>query len=229
MGAVVVLAFTAALNPTELAATTVILLLPSPERLMFGYWLGAMLTGMASGLVIVFALKGTGAEHTTRHTVGPVVWLVVGALLVVAAVALAAGEVRRLRKRRAARREKEGEKKATPKWQKALQEGNAWHSFVVGIVLSFPGASYLAALDRLIHLHYSTPVTVLVLIGFNLVQNLLLEIPMLAFRIWPTKTPEAIDKAKAWMSRHGRQYGAWALGLLGVAMAIPSIVALLSR
>jgi hypothetical protein len=229
MGAVVALAFTAALNPTELAATTVMLLLPSPERLMFGYWLGAMVTGMASGLVIVFALKGTGAEHTTRHTVGPVAWLVVAALLVVAAVALAVGEDRRLRRRRAARREKNGKEKQTPKWQKTLQEGNAWHTFVVGIVLSFPGASYLAALDRIIHLHYSTLVTVLVLIGFNLVQNLLLEIPMVAFRIWPTKTPEAIDNAKVWASRHGRQYGAWALGLLGVAVAIPSVIAVLSR
>jgi len=96
-------------------------------------------------------------------------------------------------------------------------------------VLSFPGASYLAALDRLIHLHYATMVTLLILIGFNLVQNLLLEIPMLAFKIWPKQTPAAIDNAKAWVSSHGREYGAWALGLLGVAVAIPSVVALLSR
>ena len=44
MGAIVLLALTAAFNPTEIAATTVMLLLPSPERLMLGYWLGAMLT-----------------------------------------------------------------------------------------------------------------------------------------------------------------------------------------
>ena len=60
MGAVVLLAFTAAFNPTEIAAVTVMLLLRNPERLMLGYWLGAMITGIASGLVIVFALKDTG-------------------------------------------------------------------------------------------------------------------------------------------------------------------------
>jgi hypothetical protein len=230
MGDVLVLAFTAAANPTELAATTVMLLLPSPERLMFGYWLGAMLTGIASGLVIVFALKGTGAAHTTTHTAGPIVWLVVAALLLVAAVALAKGEDRRARERRAARREKHGEKeKKTPRWQRMLQEGNSWHAFVAGLLLSFPGVSYLAALDRLIHLHYSVFVTVLIVIGFNFVQNLLLEIPMLAFKIWPNETPAAIENAKAWASRHGREYGAWALGLLGVALAIPSVIALLSR
>ena len=227
MGAVVVLALTAAFNPTEVAAITVMLLLPRPERLMFGYWLGAMLTGVASGSVIVFALKGTSAEHTTRHTVGPVVWLVVAALLVIAAFALARGEDRRLRDYRRERHPKK--EKKTPKWQKTLREGNAWHTFVVGILLSFPGASYLAALDRIIHLHYSTVATVLVLIGFNLVQNLLLELPLLAFRVWPKEAPAAIESAKAWASRHGREYGAWGLGLLGVALAIPSVIALLSR
>ena len=228
MGDVVVLAFTAALNPTELAATAVMLLLPSPERLMFGYWLGAMFTGMASGLIIVFALKDTNAGHTTTHTLGPVVWLVVAALLLVAAFAFARGADRGVRKRREARRKKNGAERKTPKWQKTLQEGSVWNTFLVGLVLSFPGASYLAALDRLIHLHYSTFVTVLVLFGFNLVQNLLLEIPMLAFRIWPEQTPAAIDNAKVWISRHGRQYGSWALGLLGVALAIPSVIALAS-
>jgi hypothetical protein len=207
-----------------------LLLLPRAERLMFGYWLGAMLTGIASGLVIVFALKGTGAEHTTRHTIGPVGWLVVAALLGVAAFALAKGEDRRLRERRKAGHEKKGKgEKKTPRWQKTLQEGNPWHAFVVGILLSFPGVSYLAALDVLIHEHYSTFVTVLAVIGFCLVQNLLLELPMLAFRIWPKQTPAAIDNAKAWASRHGREYGAWALGVLGVALAIPSFIALLSR
>jgi hypothetical protein len=230
MGDIVALAFLSALNPTLLAVTTVMLLLPRPERLMFGYWLGAMLIGIGSGLTFVFALKGTGAEHTTKHTVGPVVWLGIAALLVVAAFALAKGEDKRLLERRKARRDKKGEKKQkeTPKWRKTLEEGNAWHTFAVGILLSFPGVEYLAGLDRLIHLHYSTLVTVLVVIGFNLVQNLLLEIPMLAFKIWPEQTPEAIDNAKAWVLRHGRQYGAWALGVLGLAAAIPSVIALLS-
>jgi hypothetical protein len=227
MGEVVLLAFTAAFNPTELAATLVMLVLPRPGQLMFGYWVGAMLTGTACGLVIVFALKGTTAEHTTRHTVGPVVWLVVAALLVIAAFALAKGEDKRLRERRRERHPKK--EKKTPRWEKLLREGNAWHAFVAGVLLSFPGASYLAALDRIIHLHFATLVTVLVLIGFNLVQNILLEIPMLAFKIWPRETPAAINSAKVWVSRHGREYGSWAVGLLGVALAIPSIVALLSR
>ena len=110
-----------------------------------------------------------------------------------------------------------------------LREGSPWHTFVAGILLSFPGVSYLAALDRLIHLHYAAAVTVLIVIGFCLVQNILLEIPMLAFKIWPRETPAAIDSAKAWGARHGRQYGAWGLAILGVALAVISVIGLLSR
>ena len=220
MGAVVLLAFTAAFNPTEIAAVTVMLLLRNPERLMLGYWLGAMTTGIASGLVIVFALQDS-AEQSTKHTVSPVVQLVFAALLIVAAIALAKGVGKH-------HETKEKKDKKPPKWRQTLEKGNLWQTFVVGILLSFPGASYLAALDRLIHLHYSAFAVVLILIGFNLIQNLLLEIPMLAFKIWPTQTPAAIDSAKAWAVRHGRTYGAWGLAILGVALAIISIIGLLS-
>jgi hypothetical protein len=229
MSEIFLLALTAAFNPTELAATTLMLVLPSPARLLLGYWLGAMLTGIASGLVIVFAIEGTTAEHTTSHTVSPIVWLVFAALLLIAAFAVFKGEDKRMREFLHEHKKKQETDKNTPKWQRMLREGNARHTFAVGILLSFPGVSYFAALDRLIHLHYSVVVTVLVLIGFNLVQNILLELPMLAFMIWPNETPATIDRAKAWAASHGRPYVAWALGILGVALAIISVIGLLKR
>jgi hypothetical protein len=73
MGEVVVLSLTAAVDPTLLAATTVMLLLPSPEQLMLGYWLGAMLTSVTLGLVIVFVLQDTTAAHTTKKTASPAI------------------------------------------------------------------------------------------------------------------------------------------------------------
>jgi hypothetical protein len=61
-------------------------------------------------------------------------------------------------------------------------------TFVVVILLSFPGVWYLEALDRLTKLHYSTVVETLVVIAFCLVQLALIEIPMLAFKVWPKQT-----------------------------------------
>jgi len=63
-------------------------------------------------------------------------------------------------------------------------------------------------------------------IGFTLVQLILLEIPMAAFKVWPKQTPAAIDSAKAWASRHGREYGAAGLTIIGVALAIIGIAGL---
>jgi hypothetical protein len=224
MGAVVLLSLTSALNPTLLGATTVMLLLPKSEDLMFGYWLGAMLTGIASGLVIVFVLEGTGAVQTTRHTVSPAVEFVLAGLALVAAFALARGDVARVRERHDEHHPKT--EKKPPRWQRVLRQGNPWHTFAIGVLLSFPGASYLAALDRLTHLHYAAVVTVLIVMAFTVVQLILLEILMLAFKLWPKETPAAIDSARAWASRHGREYAAAGLATIGVALAIIGVIGL---
>jgi hypothetical protein len=78
MGEVIFQSLLAAVNPTLFAATTVILLLPNPGRLMFGYWLGAMLTSVSLGLLIVFSLQGSGTVSTTKKTLSPLADIVLG-------------------------------------------------------------------------------------------------------------------------------------------------------
>lgn len=43
---------------------------------------------------------------------------------------------------------------------------------------------------------------------------------MLAFAIWPDQTPNAIERAKASIGVHGRNYGVAALAVIGIALAI---------
>ena len=104
-----------------------------------------------------------------------------------------------------------------------MRSGTAATAFVLGVALSLPGATYLLLLDRLSKLHYSVVLTVLVLVASNLIQLIALEIPMLAFAIWPQQTPKAIDGAKAWIGAHGREYGAAALGVIGAALLVRGI------
>jgi hypothetical protein len=223
IGEVVGLAFLAALNPTLLAATTVMLLLPRPDRLMLGYWLGAMLTGVTLGLVIVLALpKNSSFAKTSQRTVSPAIDLAIAGILLIVVVVLATGRDKPLEERHA---EKRGEKKP-PKWQQRLQTGTAMTTFAIGVLLSFPGASYLVALDRLNKLHYTTAVTVLVVIGIMLVQLVLLEVALLAFVIAPEQTPIAIDRGKAWGQAHWRTYAMWGLSVIVAALVIRGIVAL---
>jgi len=119
------------------------------------------------------------------------------------------------------RTRKEGKK--PPRWQRWMQKGDPKITFVIGVLLSFPGASYLVALDTVHKLHYSTFVTALVVIGFSVVQLVLLEGAIIAFWIWPEQAPAAIDRAKAWAGTHWRRYAVLGLAVIAAGLTIIGI------
>src|SRR5262249_60289635 len=85
MSRVFLFALTAALNPTLLTATTVMLLLPNPKRLMLGYLAGALTTGVIVGIVVVEWLSGSAAVSDTKHQGAPAVDLALGFIVLLAA------------------------------------------------------------------------------------------------------------------------------------------------
>jgi hypothetical protein len=227
MGQVILLSLTASLNPTLVAATTVMLLLPSPKKLMLGYLLGAYLTSITLGLVIVFTLANSSTTNTTQNTLSPAVDIALGVIALVAAWVVQSGRQERLRERRRARQAAKPDK-GPPRWQRELSKGSARTTFLIGMLLTLPGASYLAGLDEIDKLHYSTTVTVLLVIGFNLVMLWLLEVPLVSFAIAPEWTPRAIERAKSWVSRHAHVFAVRGLTALGVLLTIKGIIGLVS-
>jgi hypothetical protein len=231
VGEVILLSLTASLNPTLVAATTVMLLLDSPSKLMLGYLLGAYITSITLGLIIVFSFSSSSAASTTQNTLSPAVDIGLGAIALAAAFVLHTGRDERLRERRRARKEAKGKGKADkdpPRWQRELSKGSARTTFVVGALLTLPGASYLAGLHQIHELKYSTPVTVLLVVGFNVVMLWLLEVPLACFIVAPEWTPVAIDRAKAWVSRHAHRFAIRGLTVLGVLLIIKGIVGLVN-
>jgi len=85
-----------------------------------------------------------------------------------------------------------------------------------------------AGLHQIHDLKYSTPVTVLVVAGFNIVMLWLLEVPLACFLIAPDWTPTAINRAKAWVSRHAHQFAIRGLTVLGTLLIIKGIIGLVS-
>ena len=226
MGEVILLSLTASLNPTLLAATTVMLLLPSPKKMMLGYLLGALFTSVTLGLVIVFSLSNSGASKTTRNTLSPAVDIALGSIFLAAAFALHSGSFERVSERRR-KRKAEKPDKGPPRWQRALGKGSARVTFVVGALLTLPGASYLLGLHHIHELKYSTAVTVLLVLGFNVVMLWLLEVPLLSFAIAPGWTPHAIETCKAWVSRRARVFAVRACAVVGILLIVKGIVGLL--
>jgi hypothetical protein len=224
---VILLSLTASLNPTLVAATTVMLLLDHPTKLMLGYLLGAYLTSITLGLVIVFSLSNSSAKNTTENTLSPAVDIGLGLIALAIAFVLYTGRHERLRERRRERKAAKPDK-GPPRWQRELSKGSARTTFIVGALLTLPGASYLAGLDEIHKLKYSTAVTVLLVIGFNLVMLWLLEVPLASFLVAPDWTPRAIERAKLWVSRHAHAFAVRGSAAIGALLVVKGIVGLVS-
>ena len=202
MSRVFAFGLSAALNPTLLAAVTVMLSLLKPARLLLGYLLGAMLTGVVCGLVLVFALTGTGTEHAAKHTVSPAIDIAIGILILVVVAVVGSGRDRRRRAWSERRRERAHDR-TPPRWKQVLSRGSARDTFVIGILLSFPGASYIASMHALSKQSVGTVTTVIVVIAVNVVMLALLEIPLLGYAIKPESTAALVERASDWLGRRG--------------------------
>jgi len=225
MNGAFVYALTAALNPTLLGATTVMLLLDHPKRLLLGYLAGALLTSMTLGLVIVFALDGSAS--TAQHTLSPAMDLALGGLLLVLAFVIRPGrETGRLADRRRRREEKKQDKEP-PKWQQTLSKGSARTTFVVGALLTLPGASYLIGLHKIADSDPSTIAAIGAVLLFNVIMLALLELPLIGYVFAPDWTPRAVDRFKSWFSRNARRLGFRAALVIGVLLVVRGLVYLL--
>jgi hypothetical protein len=221
MSRILLFSLTAAVYPTLLAATTVMLVLPSPRRLLLGYLCGALMTSVTLGLLIVFSLDGSSPVITAgKHTINPVIDIGVGALLLVLAFVVATGRDTR---RRAHSERKRAAKAGhgPPKWKQALAGGTARTTFVVGAVLTLPGVSYLSALSATARQDLSTVETVLTVLGINFIMLMLLEVPLVGYTVSPEKSAAMVERLSARLSRDG--------GKIGLGLAVIVALALVGR
>jgi hypothetical protein len=230
---VFLLSLVAMFNPSLLAAVTVMLLLPEPKRLMVGYLLGAYLTSITLGLVIVFALPGSSTESTSKHTIGPLEDIVLGLLLWALALVLRTGRDKPFQERRREKKEeklkaREAAGKPTESLPlRMLGRGDPKVTFVVGIVLSFPGVSYLDALDHIHKLDPGTVPTVLLVIFFCVMQQLLLELPLLGYVFAPGRTQDTVTRFRGWMARSGRTAAVIGAAVIGAWLLARGLITLL--
>jgi hypothetical protein len=227
------LSLVATLNATLLAAVTVMLLTPNPKRLMAGYLLGAYMTSITLGLVIVFSLHSSSTEGTSKHTIGPVEDLVAGVLLIAIAWVLRTGRDQPFQDRRRAKKDaklkaKEEAGKPTESLPlRLLGKGDPRVTFVVGAVLSFPGVSYLDALDHIHKLNPGTVPTVLLVLFFCFMQQLFLELPLLGYVFAPDRTQDTVTRFRSWMSRSGRTAAVIGAAVLGIWLIARGLITLL--
>jgi hypothetical protein len=230
---VFLLSLVAMFNPSLLAAVTVMLLLPNPKRLMLGYVLGAYTTSITLGLLIVFSLHGSSTENTSKHTISPAEDIVVGLLLVLIAWILRTGrdqpfqERRRQKKDAKLQAKQEAGKPTDSLPMRLLSKGDPKVTFVVGALLSFPGVSYLDALDHIHKLNPGTVPTVLLVVYFCLMQQILIELPLLGYLFAPDRTQDAVAGFKDTIARRGRPAAVIGSAAVGVVLIARGLITLL--
>jgi hypothetical protein len=220
-----VYALTSALNPTLLGATTVMLLLDRPKRLLLGYLLGALMTSVTLGLVIVFTLDGSAS--TAQHKLSPAMDLAFGAILLVVAWVTRPSHVPKEGGWLAERRRRRKEGKGPPRWQRRLSQGSARTTFVVGALLTLPGASYLIGLHKIADADPSTAGAIASVLLFNAIMLALLELPLIGYVIAPDWTPRAVERFKDWFSRNARRLAFRAALVLGLLLIVRGLIYLL--
>lgn len=126
----------------------------------------------------------------------------------------ASGRDAALRRWRAGRARAKSNAGKTESWQqRMLGQGSA--PFVVGAVLSFPGITYLNALSHIVKLNPGTPATILLVVYFCVMQQILIERPLLGYLFAPERTQNAVSRTRDWLHRRGRTLVA--IGLVAIA------------
>jgi hypothetical protein len=225
------LSLVAAANASLLAAVTVMLFLSSPKRLLLGYLAGGLLVSLAIGFVIVFVVHDGSATETARSTVSPSIDVVLGLVFLLVAYVLEAGHDQRLKARRAEKHAaagKEPAEKGPSRVEQLLGRGSARVTFALGVVLTLPGFAYLAALHDLQQLGYGAAGKILVIVGFNVMLLLLIEIPLVGYFVAPERTVAEVQRFRAWLGRRGRRMAVVAFVVLGAFLIARGVVGYLT-
>jgi Sap-like sulfolipid-1-addressing protein len=205
------------------AGLVAIMTRPRPARLLAGFLLGGMLISIGLGIAIVGSLEDSGAVSGHKPATSPVVDITVGVISLCLAWTVAHGHSARFSAWRA-RRQAAGEPR--PSWStRALQRGSVALSFVAGILLNLPSLWYLVALSDIAEADLSFPHEVLLIVVFNLVMFLLVEITLLLCVLAPTRAERMNHELMQWLRAHAREIVVGLAAVVGAALVVRGVVA----
>jgi hypothetical protein len=216
----VVLALGAAFFPALLACVAILISRPEPRRLILAFYLGGLLISVAAGVAVAKVFED-GGEIAGSDSGGPhgSVSIVVGLVGLLFAWLLASRRGRHLidswRARHPRRRAPKPKTKEGPSWvERRLDRATAGIAFLVGAAINLPGPFYLLALGDIAH-GPSTLEQVLLILLFNAIMFLLLEIPLVGYLIDPGWTERAVAATRSWLTTNR-------LRVLGVLVGVIS-------
>jgi hypothetical protein len=231
MASIILLAFGACVFPALLACVAIIISRPAPRALLLAFYAGGLLTSVSTGIAVLAAFtNGNEVLGNTSSSAHPTTSIVTGAVALVGAWVMASARgnamLARWRSRHAHHRKRPH--REGPSWAERTLGRASWKvAFLVGAIINLPGPFYLLALGEIARGGYSVVGQVALILLFNAIMFLLLEVPLIGYLVAPETTAARVAAMSRWLNANGLRIMGWLVGLAGASLVVQGIAALL--
>jgi hypothetical protein len=133
-------------------------------------------------------------------------------------------KVPRIRRRRATPPDEPARPGAASRWKSsatgALARGSVMVAIGVGAVLGVPGPFDVLALGRVVTAGYALVSAIVIVVIFNLIKFVLIELPIVSYAVDPNGTAARVDRFSSWMRANQIRVIGLVIGLVLIARGI---------
>ncbi len=233
MAEIVLLAFGAAVFPLLLACVAILISRPEPRRLLLAFYMGGMIVSVTCGILIVRLFQhGDEVVGSTASNPHPVLSVAGGVFGLLLAWLLASNRGRQVlddwRRRHPTRRAKRKTKDG-PSWvERQLNGASVTVAFAVGMTINLPGPLYLLALGDIATGGYSSGQKLLLIMVFNAIMFLMLEVPLIGYLVSPRATTKQVATFATWLNANGLRIVGWLVGVFSLSLLAQGLEVALS-
>ena len=212
------LALLAALSPTALLVAAVYLGSARPRLVTAFYLAGAVLMSLVMGVILLAVLRSANLQRPAEHTPRYELRLILGILLLAAAVVVA----------RRQPRPPDPDKPPKGIVAKMVADPKPRSAFLVGLLIFAPGVSFLAAVQVIATAQASFDLTAIALILVVVINVLLVWLPIVIHLVAPGVATRYLTAFNGWLRAHGKLILICVLAAVGGIMIINGIYGLVA-
>jgi len=210
------LALLAALSPTALLIAAVYLGSARPRLVTAFYLAGAVLMSLIMGVILLAVLRSANLQRPAEHTPRYELRLILGILLLAAAVVVA----------RRTPRPPDPDKPPKGIVAKMVADPKPLSAFLVGLLIFAPGVSFFAAVQVIATAQANFNLTALALIIVVVINVLLVWLPIVVHLVAPGFATRHLTAFNNWLRAHGKLILICVLVAVGGIMVVNGIYGL---
>ena len=199
-----------------------------PRRLLVAFYAGGLLASVSTGIAVLAVFKnGEAVLGSTRSRPHPELSLLAGAVALLFAWLMTSARGNAMLDRWRSRRRGKSKRHDGHSWAERRLGGASWKvAFLIGAIINLPGPFYLLALGKIAHGNYGVIREAGLILLFNAIMFLLLEVPLVGYLVRPEATARRVTEMSRWLNANGLRITGWLVALFGASLLGQGIAAL---